>query len=324
MIKVLLPKIIGACQYHRCLLPYQNKSGIELFYDDLQANTGDIVISHYSNIDSETILKLQFNGIKVILDIDDWWQLPFTHIAYKQSLLYESDIIECIKEADYITTTTEILAEKIRVLNPNCEVFPNALNADLCKIENIQNKKFRIGYMGGNTHIYDVKLLSGMYKKLLPYKDKIEFVIFGFPHSKTGKEYDIFRAYVNTISGHRELRIYKEKTSDVFNYLDLYNKCDMFIAPLVNDEFNRCKSELKIVEAGWFYKVIASSDMSAYNKVIEHKKTGYLCKNANDFAKAIIYQFENRLTVGENLYEFVNQNFNLDTIRQKRFEFLEL
>ncbi len=51
---------------------------------------------------------------------------------------------------------------------------------------------------------------------------------------------------------------------DAFNYGQLYNDIDVALVPLVNNEFNNCKSQLKIIEAGFMKKSVIVSEVHPY------------------------------------------------------------
>lgn len=51
---------------------------------------------------------------------------------------------------------------------------------------------------------------------------------------------------------------------DLFNYAKGYNEMDVVMAPLVDDEFNKCKSQLKLIEAGFMGRPVICSDIEPY------------------------------------------------------------
>jgi len=133
----------------------------------------DIIHYHTSLINNndeniKLIQKLKNNGIKLIFDIDDYWELDKTHPLYilylKQNLKELS--LQNIRNADLVTTTTEIFAEEIKKYNKNVEVLHNAVNPSLLPQYKSNNKFDRdlitISYIGGSSHFYDVQLLNGM------------------------------------------------------------------------------------------------------------------------------------------------------------------
>jgi hypothetical protein len=92
-----------------------------------------------------------------------------------------------------------------------------------------------------------------------------------------------------------------------------YNELDVCLVPLVDSDFNRCKSELKMIEAGWFKKACICSDVIPYNTIdiaefVDNKhKLGW--------HYAMKYCIENpsyTRDLGEELHEYVTKHHNLD------------
>jgi len=116
----------------------------------------------------DLILKLKANGTKLIVDLDDFWELDKTHplyiVAIKQKLKEIS--IQNIVNADAVTTTTDLFAEEIRKYNDNVVVLHNSVNSKILPQYKSNNKFDRelitISYIGGSSHFYDVQLLNGM------------------------------------------------------------------------------------------------------------------------------------------------------------------
>lgn len=135
-------------------------------------------------------------GLKVVLDIDDWWELDNFHLSkevYKENYLVQQ-MVENIKVADYVTTTTEILAEKIRPLNSNVTILPNAidLEQEQYEIKEIESPRLRFGWIGGVHHQRDILLLNESIKRL--WKDrqlegKWQIVLAGFNITITEQNY---------------------------------------------------------------------------------------------------------------------------------------
>ena len=94
-----------------------------------------IVHAHRSignNYDSSpAIIKgLKQLGIQVVVDIDDYWlptkEHPIHQLIVKEQI--DKKIIANLKEASYVTTTTNLFANEIKKINKNVIVFPNAIN----------------------------------------------------------------------------------------------------------------------------------------------------------------------------------------------------
>jgi glycosyltransferase involved in cell wall biosynthesis len=125
-------------------------------------------------------------GIVTIMDLDDYWSPGQHHPAYlmiKNSKMDEK-ILNNIKIAENITTTTDIFAKEISKYNKRVFVLPNAIDPNEKQYTPNPEKsdRIRIGYLGGSSHLEDIKLLRGVAGKLRSDKllDKIQFVLCGF------------------------------------------------------------------------------------------------------------------------------------------------
>jgi glycosyltransferase involved in cell wall biosynthesis len=140
--------------------------------------------SHEDNI--ERIKKLKSQGIKVIMDIDDFWAADQRHPLYHQ--IKANDLprkkVELMRASDYVTCTTETFANTIksRVGIKNVLVFPNAVNPNESQFQPkpTKSEKIRFGWLGGSTHLYDIELLRGGISSINSNYDNVQFVLCGF------------------------------------------------------------------------------------------------------------------------------------------------
>jgi glycosyltransferase involved in cell wall biosynthesis len=130
--------------------------------------------------------KLKSMGIITIMDLDDYWSPGKHHPAYlliKNSKMDEK-ILANIKIAENITTTTEVFANEIEKHNKKVFVLPNAIDPTEKQYTPNPEKsdRIRIGWLGGSSHLEDLKLLNGLVNKLKSdgLMDKIQFVLCGF------------------------------------------------------------------------------------------------------------------------------------------------
>jgi glycosyltransferase involved in cell wall biosynthesis len=133
--------------------------------------------------------KLRKAGVKIIADIDDYWELDKTHPYYAISLQERMPqrVIESLKMVDYVTTTTELFAEQIRKHNKNVIVLHNSVNPDIMpQFKDNRNKesdKLRLIYSAGSSHLNDVHQLDGMANIINAdnqIKDKIRYMLAGW------------------------------------------------------------------------------------------------------------------------------------------------
>lgn len=132
---------------------------------------------------------LRESGVICVLDIDDYWEPATTHPLYsmvKEQKLDEK-ILSVIPLADYVTTTTEVFARHLRNVNNNVFVIPNSLDMEkpMWSSEAKENHtdKCRIAWIGGSSHMSDLKLLEPSISRLYgnrELEDRFQFVLCGF------------------------------------------------------------------------------------------------------------------------------------------------
>ena len=153
----------------------------------------DIVVFHSfihqtTHEDNITRIKwLKKEGIKVIMDIDDFWSVDQRHPMFQTIIVNKiaEKKLEMLKLVDYVTTTTPIFAKTIgdKLKSKNILVFPNSVNDEepQFKPNPIQSDKIRFGWLGGSSHLYDIELLSdGISSTHDTFGNKVQFVLCGF------------------------------------------------------------------------------------------------------------------------------------------------
>ena len=140
--------------------------------------------------------KLRKMGIKMILDLDDFWSVNISHPSFhlvQREKLHEK-ILGNIKSAEFITTTTTIFADEIRKYNKNVFVLPNTIDPNLKQFqmsEPIEREKVAVGWLGGSSQLADLEILRGLFQRLRVDKimDKTQIVLCGW--DKRGSHTDI-------------------------------------------------------------------------------------------------------------------------------------
>ena len=94
---------------------------------------------------------------------------------------------------------------------------------------------------------------------------------------------------------------------------------DIGICPIVDDEFNRNKSQLKWSEYGALKVPSVCSDLPPYD-CVEDGKTGYLAKDVDEWVEklSLLIDSENlRRQMAENAYQKNYEDFNLEKNAKK-------
>lgn len=212
-IRVLFYNLDGAgVNYFRTLTPAMEleRNHSEEFYVEinpqLDFNDPDIVdylksfhIIHYHRQflnDTQQMIKLSEElkkaGTTLIVDVDDYWHLhpkhPFYSLAKERKM--HVPIIENLKIADYVTTTSELFANKVKEITgkDNTEVLYNSIDPTWMKQFQDKRKpdpdgRVRITYMAGSSHMGDVEQLYGVVNVLdsdPATKDKFKIIIGGW------------------------------------------------------------------------------------------------------------------------------------------------
>lgn len=200
---LVVPSDKFGCGLHRSLNPhiqldklYGDKFNVEINYSPNWADLAsfdkyDIIHIHKGLYnDMETFWKFldycKEHKITTIMDIDDNWDVGPQHPLYltNKSMKVPEKMIENIKRFDYVTTTTEIFANKIRKYNKNVFVYPNAIDPEEEQYLPIKNesKRIRIGFVMGSAHEKDMEQLKGFSNMLggMGILDKIQIVLCGY------------------------------------------------------------------------------------------------------------------------------------------------
>ena len=343
----------------------------------------DLVVFHRSlspdfEKSVEVVTKLNEMGIPTVADIDDYWMPGKEHPLHdviKVNRLNER-IVNSLKSAKYVTTTTTLFADEIKKFNKNVVVFPNAINPNepQFKEPTLESDRLRVGWLGGSSHLHDLELLDQSISKLGSSVDKLQFVLCGFdtrgtvteinaqtkehkkrniePHESVWAKYEnIFTQKYSFVSEDYKkfLLNYKQEsysnetnesyvrvwTKPVQSYAKNYSKFDVSLAPIKNHMFNRMKSQLKVIEAGFYKKALIASNLGPYTIDLKHSlQNGNFVdgnallvdenRNHSDWAKFIEKLLKNPNMVkdlGERLYETVKDKYDLNIVTKQRAEF---
>jgi glycosyltransferase involved in cell wall biosynthesis len=214
--------------------------------------------------------------------------------------------------------------------NKNVEVFPNTIDFEQPQfipnpeIAAMKSDLVNIGWSGSVTHLEDLQLIEGEILSLnkSPYKD-YKFMLAGFYDGDS-----IWHKYEKIFTSNYILddnNYGRINAADVYSYAQAYNLMDIGLIPLRYNEFNRAKSELKMLEMGAFGLGVIVSDVESYQWMSKHGKN-CLVAGKKDWYKSMRRLIENpelRKDLGSQLKEDVMQNSNEALWRKYRMEYYE-
>ncbi len=195
----------------------------------------------YENI-GNVLERTKRLGIVTIMDLDDYWSPGIHHPAYfiiKNNKIDEK-ILNNLKLAENITTTTSIFAKEISKFNKNVHVIANAIDPTTKQyIPNpTTSKRVRIGFLGGSSHKNDLELLKGVVAKLKADNllDKVQFVICGFDLRGT-------MTLINPKTGEQTQRAIKPQESVWYQYEKIFTDDYKSVSPEYKDFLLKFKQE---------------------------------------------------------------------------------
>jgi glycosyltransferase involved in cell wall biosynthesis len=332
---VCIPEKFAGCGFYRQYQPHNHlakKYGVEVVmgkgfigHDDQFNVDADIIQMHKGWFSIDGIEEAQDRGIPVAMDFDDWWRLDTEHLFYRAYLKDNTTdhLLKLLRTVDYVTCTTDILADEIRKVNKNVVVLPNAMDMNYpgCRVGRYPEDDLVFGYVGGHCHQKDVEMLRGLNNKLSSYSG-YKFRLMGFDNS------DVYQRYGDVLSDGGRLAGTKfdwlEK-ADIWHYPQFYNFMDVSLVPLVDNKFNSLKSELKLIEAGFFKRAVIVSNVEPYKRLLRHKENCLVVNKPADWYKNAKFLLDNRNAVtelGEALYETV-QPYSIDVVNERRYKFYQ-
>lgn len=279
--------IIAACQnsqnYTVDFLRISELAKIEQALPDISALIFERQTSKNSTI-PKLIKSAQKKGIKVIFDLDDlifdYRDLPLLmYSTNSKNIFYWTGyfwgIRRIAKRADGFITTNRFLAKKLECsFKKPVAVISNSLNAEQISVSEKylksqkSHKGFILGYFSGSpTHAKDFRLIEPDLINFLKKHEDASLKIVGYMD---------FSARVKSL-----IDTGKIKFEPPVSYLKLQEKIaevDVNLAPLIDNDFTNCKSELKFFEAAIVETPTLATPTFAFKKAIKQGQTGFLCR----------------------------------------------
>ena len=193
----------------------------------------------------------ELSGVFKVYELDDY--LPNLPLKSVHRDTMPKDILRSLRQAvaltDRFVVSTEPLAEALRDLHGDIRVVPNFLPEHWwgnLRSQRRRGRKPRVGWAGGSSHLGDLELITDLVKAL---KDEVEWVFFGMCPAA-------IRPYVHEVHAGVEIDTYPAALAR----LDL----DLAVAPVEQNLFNECKSNLRLLEYGACGFPVVCSDLECY------------------------------------------------------------
>lgn len=286
----------------------------------------------YNAAVARLIARARAKRIPVLFDCDDLiFDIERLHlIVHSLNLDQESDgtwedwfsyigrVGATLRLCDGIITTNQYLADRALEYMPQLRtaVVPNYLNPDQQDYSTklFQAKKasgwrrdenIHIGYFSGSpTHARDFAVALPAVKRLLENDPRIILRVVGF--GAFDNEFEIFGDRV--------------EYHPLQNYLSLQKliaEVEINIAPLQENQFTNCKSELKFFEAAMCGTLTLATPTYTFKNSVKHESTGFLVPSygwddALQKAVALVEDKNNYINLVEAAFKDIKKRYGWD------------
>ena len=339
----------SACDYYRVKLPLNTlheKGSVPLTIidktapnqDDIEKALGaDLFVARgVADINMlENLKKLQKDGKKIVLDYDDnllnvsplsqhYLEHGTENVKImmpdgKEKVIWEDGVnidlkqnkesLEVFKEAlfvaDAVTVTTDILANAYKDYTRNVFVMPNCIDSNLWKpLDFKERDEIRLTWFGGFSHYEDWFLL----------KDILPDIIKDYPQAKLvlmGARFD------GTLKGIPEDRIeyHSWVSNEAYPYKAAILNPTIAVIPLVDNEFNKCKSSIKWVEMASLGVPSVTSNVSPYAEIATEDNGVFVENSYGAWDKGIRMLLDDKILrakIGGEAQRTVNKKFDIN------------
>lgn len=220
------------------------------------------------------------------------------------------EIKQVVAAADCVTVTTEILADVFRKYSNNVKVLPNCIDLKewnrfpLVKKDN----EIRLYWGGGMSHWEDLLLIRDSLKLIFEKYKNAKIVMLGW----------MPEGFEETFPGRVEFHKWSNFYAYSYKYASL--GIDIALIPLVDNEFNRCKSNIKWIEASSLHIPSVVSYCSPYKEVesLSEKDLAVFIEDNSpeSWVKGISELIDNpelRKSIGDEARMVVEKNYDINT-----------
>ncbi|MDP9521003.1 hypothetical protein [Pseudomonas putida] len=186
-----------------------------------------------------------------VFELDDY--LPNLPLKSVHRAHMPTDILRSIRRGlsyvDRFVVSTQPLAEAFAGLHDDIRVVPNTLDTRYWKGLSAlrrQSRKPRVGWAGGASHTGDLEVIADVVRELT---NEVEWVFFGMCPDK-------LRPYVHEFHEGVSIEQYPAKLASM--------NLDLALAPVEQNLFNECKSNLRLLEYGACSFPVIASDLRCY------------------------------------------------------------
>jgi glycosyltransferase involved in cell wall biosynthesis len=239
-----------------------------------------------------------YSGAFLVYEVDDYLpNLPLKSVHRGQ---IPKDLLKSMRKAvaltDRLVVSTEPLAEQLAGMHQDIRVVANRLPVDWWGAlagRRRRGARPRVGWAGGSGHRGDLELIADVVRELA---GEVEWVFLGMCPEK-------LRPHVHEFHNGVPIEQYPARLAA----LDL----DLALAPLEDNLFNACKSNLRLLEYGACGIPVVCSDIVCYRGPLPVTRVRNRFKDWVDAIRAHLADLDATAAMGDTLRDAVRRDWML-------------
>lgn len=253
-------------------------------------------------------------GKKVMFETDDYMHGLPDHHPQKRNIensRYLMDMDELCKICDVVTVSTDYLKKLYTARYPKTriEVLPNCVRLE--DYDNAIKKKFQpdklyLGWGGSSTHFEDLRVATSAIVDLINKYENLILLLINY----SGMEHHPYRDAFEGIPFERRIHVAGTEPHLMYNNLGLI---DIGIAPLLDNEFNRGKSNVKFLEYSMCSAPMVATKLSPYQDDANYcvlVKNNF--KDWYDGIEKLIVREDKRTEIGRKANQWVRKKYDIN------------
>lgn len=241
-----------------------------------------------------------------VFELDDY--LPNIPLKNHHRRDFGSETFKLLRKSigfmDRFVVSTQPLAEAFAGIHSDIVVRENNLSMDwwggLTSLRG-QGKKPRVGWAGGSSHTGDLEMIFDVVKA---FSDEVEWIFLGMCPQK-------LRPYISEFHIGVDIERYPAKLASL--------NLDLALAPVEDNMFNICKSNLRLLEYGACGVPVICSDVECYRGTLPVTRVRNRFKDWNDAIRMHLNDPQTSGQMGEALKEMVMSDYTLNRERTEHW-----
>ncbi|HET6461656.1 MAG TPA: tetratricopeptide repeat protein [Syntrophales bacterium] len=217
-----------------------------------------------------------------------------------------------MRMADAVQVTSPGLAERFGFINPRIVILENQM-ASLGRIDRQASDRVVLGWAGSSGHRRDIAAVGDIIAMVMQECTHVDFAFMGdetsYHHLSDSLPVD---------------RVTYSPPGTLDDYLTFLQTLDIGIAPLEDNQYNRCRSDVKFLEYASRGVAPVLSSLTPYRDSVKHGETGFLYDSSEELLSILSLLARDhtlRVDVGKAAYEYVKQSRLEDVHAEDRLAF---